>query len=140
MATFPLKVLTMQGVAFEGEVFSLTLPTEFGPTVIEPGYTNFMAAISPAGVMKIINEEGTRYFAIFGGVVDVVKEKTKTTVYCEEINDGYRIDLARAMAARDRNLDRIKSNSEEIDMAKARAHLAKALVRISVKRLSEGEM
>ena len=139
MATFPLKVLTMQGVAFEGEVLSLTLPTEFGPTMIEPGYTNFMASISPAGVMKIIDNDGTHYYAVFGGVVDVVKGGL-TTVYCEELNEGYKIDLARAMAARDRNLDRIASNAENIDMAKARAHLAKALVRISVKRLSEGEM
>ena len=139
MNTFPLKVLSMKGVAFEGEVFSLTVPTEFGPTMIEYGYTNFIAALLPAGVMKIVNEKGTTYYAVFGGAVDVVKGGA-TTVYAEEINVGYEIDMARAMAARDRNLDRINSGSDEIDMAKAKAHLAKALIRISVKRLSEGEL
>ena len=137
METFPLKVLTMQGTAFEGEVLSLSIPTEKGPVVIEHGYTNYMAALSPAGVMTIVTPNKTEYYAVFGGVIDVRKGGA-TKLYVEEINNGFEIDLARAIAARDRNLDRINRRPEGIDIQRAQIKLQKALVRISVKQLAEG--
>lgn len=137
MAAFPLKVLSMDGVAFEGEVDALLVPTEKGPLLIESGYTNLITSLLSAGVMKIVQNGKSDYYAVFGGVVDVRKGGA-TTVYSEEINRGYDIDLARAIAARDRNLDRINSPTDDIDIKKARAHLMKALTRIAVKNLSEG--
>ena len=137
MATFPLKVLTMTGTAFEGDVDALLVPTEMGPLLIEAGYTNLITSIVPAGVMKIVQNGKSDYYAVFGGVVDVRKGGT-ATVYAEELNRGYEIDMARAMAARDRNLDRIQYPNDDTDLVKARAQLAKALTRIAVKNLSEG--
>ena len=134
---FPFRVLTMQGPAYEGEILSVQIPTELGPLTIEQGYTNFVGALSPAGVMKVVTAAKTDYFAVFGGVIDVRKGGA-TTLYVEEINPGYEIDLARAIAARDRNLDRIEKKPEGIDIQRARIKLAKALVRISVKQLTEG--
>ena len=138
MATFPLRVISMNGPVFEGDVLSVTVPTEKGPLTIEHGYTNFMGAISPAGVFKYVDEKGrTEYYAIFGGLVDV-RRNDRVTVYTEEINYGYEIDMARAIAARDRNLDRLEKRDPGIDLIRAKAKLAKALVRINVKQLSEG--
>lgn len=127
----------MHGTAFEGEALSILVPTTQGPLGIEPGYTNFIGAIAKAGVLKVVTADRTRYFAIFGGVVDVRKGE-RVDIYSEEVNDGFDIDLARAIAARDRNLDRISKREEGIDIIRAKAKLAKALVRISVKELSEG--
>lgn len=87
--------------------------------------------------MRTITPEKTDFYAVFGGVIDVRKGGI-ATLYCEEINDGYSIDLARAIAARDRNLDRIEKHEEGIDILRAKAKLAKALIRIDVKHLSEG--
>ena len=137
MAGFPLKVLTMHGSVFDGNALSLLVPTEKGPLLIEPGYTNFIGAISPAGVMRIQTEKGMEYYAVFGGAVDV-KRGQSVTVYSEEINYGEKIDLARAIASRDRNLDRIQTRPEGIDLVRAKIKLAKALARIDAKRLSEG--
>lgn len=138
MATFPLNVRSMKGTVYQGEVLSLTVPTEKGPLMIEPGYTNFMGAISSAGVMKIVEASGKPlYYAIFGGVVDV-RRGVRVDVFSEELNFGYEIDLARAIASRDRNLDRLNSGDPGIDILRAKAKLAKALVRINAKELSEG--
>lgn len=137
MASFPLKIVAMNRPFYDGEALSVTVPTPKGPLTIEPGYTNFIGAIAPAGVLKVVLAKGTEYYAIFGGVVDV-KRNQCVCIYSEEINYGYEIDMARAIASRDRNLDRIQKREEGIDVNRARIKLAKALVRIDVKTLSEG--
>ena len=139
MATFRLKVLTMHGPVYDDEALSVLLPTEKGPLLLEPGYTNYIGAIAPAGVMRIQSAHGNKFYAIFGGVVDV-KRTLGVTVYTEEINYAEEIDLARAVAARDRNLDRIETRPEGIDLIRAKVKLAKALARIDAKKLSEGNM
>ncbi len=138
MTGFPLKVLTMHGPVYEGEALSVLLPTDKGPLLIEPGYTHFVGALAPAGVMRIQTPKRMEFYAVFGGVVDV-KRGLSVTVYSEEINPAEEIDMARAIAARDRNLDRIKVRPEGIDLIRAKIKLAKALARIETKRLSEGE-
>ena len=137
MAGFPLKVLTMHGCVYDADALSVLLPTDKGPLLIEVGYTNFIGAIAPAGVLRIQTEKRMEYYAVFGGAVDVKRGKG-VTVYCEELNYGEDIDLARAIAARDRNLDRIQTRPEGIDLVRAKIKLAKALARIDAKRLSEG--
>ena len=139
MATFRLQVLTMHGPVYDDEALSVLLPTEKGPLLLEPGYTNYIGAIAPAGVMRIQSAHGNKFYAIFGGVVDV-KRTLGVTVYTEEINYAEEIDLARAVAARDRNLDRIETRPEGIDLIRAKVKLAKALARIDAKKLSEGNM
>ena len=138
MAGFPLKVLTMHGCVYDDVALSLLVPTDKGPLLIEPGYTNYIGSISPAGVLRIQTEKKNEYYAIFGGAVDV-KHGIGVTVYCEEIDYGGDIDLARATAARDRNLDRIEKRPDGIDLVRAKIKLAKALARIDAKRLSEGD-
>lgn len=137
MASFPLRIFTPGGIIFDEEVLSITVPTEKGPLCVESGYTNLITSISKAGVLIVQTPQKKRYYAIFGGSLDVSK-LDGTSIYTEEINDGYAIDMARAIAARDRNLDRIERRPEGIDIVRAKAKLAKALVRINVKQLSEG--
>ena len=139
MATFPLKILSSTGVVFDDEADSTLVPTVDGPLLVEYGYTNLIAAIAPAGVLKVVHNGKSEFYAVFGGALDVRKGGT-ASLYVEEINRGYEIDMARALAARDRNLDRIQSPSDDTDVLKAKAHLAKALARISAKNLSEGSM
>lgn len=45
MATFRLRILTMGGVVFDGDVLSVLVPTEEGPLLIEPGYTNYIGSL-----------------------------------------------------------------------------------------------
>ena len=137
MATFPLKILSSTGVVFDDEADSALVPTVDGPLLVEYGYTNLIAAIAPAGVLKVVHNGKSEFYAVFGGALDVRKGGT-ASLYVEEINRGYEIDMARALAAR--NLDRIQSPSDDTDVLKAKAHLAKALARISAKNLSEGSM
>ncbi|MBQ9456973.1 MAG: F0F1 ATP synthase subunit epsilon [Bacilli bacterium] len=132
-----LKILTPQGVAYDADVDAFVVPTEQGPLMIEPNYTNLIAALSPSGVLRVSKGKQNQYFAIFGGVLRV-NRLSGCEIYTEEINDGYEIDMARAIAARDRNLDLIEKKEPDTDIALARFKLAKALTRIETKTLSEG--
>lgn len=132
-----LRILTPQGVAYDNDVESFLVPTEQGPLLIERGYTNLISTLSPAGVLRIDRNGKKAFFAIFGGVLQVNHEEG-CSIFSEEIDDGASIDLARAQAARDRNLDRINSKDPNIDINRAKAKLAKALTRINVKTLSQG--
>ena len=132
-----LKILTPQGIDFDAEVDAFVVPTEKGPLMIEPNYTNLIAALSPSGVLKVVTGKQNLYYAVFGGLLRV-NRLTGCEIYTEEINDGYEIDMARAIAARDRNLDLLEKKEPGTDVSLARYKLSKALVRIEAKNLSEG--
>ena len=133
-----LSLLTPQGFFLKEEVDHILLPTVEGPLGIEPGYTNIVTSLVKAGVLRIEKDGKPRFYAVFGGVCEVSKDHG-CLIACEEVNDGYEIDMARAIAARDRNLDLINAKNSSDDVAKARIKLSKALARISAKELSLGK-
>jgi F-type H+-transporting ATPase subunit epsilon len=59
-------------------------------------------------------------------------------ILTEEIEDGGSIDMARAIAARDRAQDLLGSKESAVDIERAKAALNRALTRIDVKSLDEG--
>ena len=138
MATFHLLISTPRGIVFQGEAKSLQVPSMKGPLVIEPGYTNVVEGLQKAGILVVETEKGREFYAVFGGVVEFHKD-AGCTLYSEEINWGKEIDMARALAARDRSLDRLHSDNPEIDIPRAKLKLWKSLIRINVKQLSEGQ-
>lgn len=133
---FSLTMLTPKGKIFEGEVDEMVFPTEKGPTQIATDYTPSIFALSPYGVVSLSKEGKKRYYAVFSGAVWV--EKEKTTLICEEIDDGYDIDMARAIASRDRALDRIAKKESGIDIIRAKSSLNRALARIDAKNRTLG--
>ena len=135
---FRFTILTPEGKVFDQEIDRVLLPTVDGPLMIEPGYTNIIVSLVKAGILKVIVADKPRYFAVFGGAVEVSKDHG-CILMSEEINDGYDIDMARAIAARDRNLDLLKEVVKPEEMQMVKAKLAKALVRISTKELSQGK-
>ena len=136
-ASLPLKILTPMGIVYQADVQSFTVPSMQGPLMIEPGYTNVIVALNPAGVLKINKGGKKRFFAIYGGVLHV-NRVNGCEIYTEEIIDGNDIDLARAIAKRDRNQDRISKHESGIDIKRAQINLAKALAKIDAKTLTEG--
>lgn len=136
-AKIPLKIVTPEGVFVEEDVESFLVPSTQGPLEVGPGYTNLITTILPAGVMWIRHKNKKDYYAVFGGVLRI--DGQTATLYTQEINDGYEIDMARAIAARDRSLDLISSSSDGDDVRLARIRLDKSLARISAKSLSEGK-
>lgn len=131
-----LLILTPKGVYLDKEVERFLVPSTKGPLEICGGYTPLIAGLKPAGVLKVTMGKA-KFFAIFNGTLKV--EKDRAYILCDDIEDGYAIDMARAIASRDRALDRLDNHDPEIDLKRAKASLARALARIDVKNLDEGK-
>ncbi len=81
--------------------------------------------------MSTIEESGRRVYAVAGGVL--FYKDNEATLLAEAVESQEEIDLARAIAAKERAEQRLSSSSSEIDTKRAQIALSKALNRISLK-------
>ena len=135
--SFRLLIVTPNGVFLDKEVDAVYVPTIEGSVGILTGHAPYISAVSRIGLMHVEIADQTLYFAVFGGSVRV--ERDRTYILTEEIEDAETIDMARALSARDRALDRIASRDPGIDVARAEAALERANIRLNlVKTVKKG--
>ena len=130
MKPFSLKIVTPDGVQFEGTAEQLTVRTTDGDVGILAGHINFVAALG-MGEAVVVTEGRKRYGACIGGMVSVVDGTV--TLLPTTFEWAEDIDRKRAEASHERAqnvLDRKDASDTQILMAKAR--LKRALVRQGV--------
>ncbi len=116
------KVVTLQ-------VQEVVLPGSEGSLGVLPGHAPLLTALA---VGELMYRTGTtkHYVAVAWGFAEVLPERV--TVLAEIAERGEEIDRARAAAARDRAMERLKARKEETDFGRAQVALEKALVRLQV--------
>ena len=130
MNTFPLKIVTPDGIQFEGQAKELVVRTTSGDTGILAGHINYVAPLG-MGRATVVTEEQTRYGACIGGMVSVVNGAVTLVPTTFEWSDAIDVDRAKASQARaEKVLDDRSSTDTDILLAKAR--LKRALVRTGV--------
>lgn len=130
MNAFSLKIVTPDGVQFEGQAQKLVVRTTTGDVGILAGHINYVAPLGMGEAVVVVDGE-KRYAACIGGMVSVVDGKVTLLPTTFEWAQG--IDLQRATDSeqRARNILEDKGSSDtELVMAKAR--LKRALVRKGV--------
>ena len=130
MTPFPLKIVTPDGVQFEGQAEELIVRTTTGDMGFLARHTN---AVAPLGMGKatVVIDGKKRYAACIGGMVSVVNGAVTLVPTTFEWADT--IDVSRAEASKKRAetvLQNKKATNTEIALAEAR--LKRALVRASV--------
>lgn len=130
MNSFPLKIVTPDGLQFEGQAEQLTVRTTSGDIGILAGHTNCVAPLG-MGRATVVTEEGRRYAACIGGMVSVVNGAVTLVATTFEWADE--IDIARADASKTR-AENVLSNKDasNTDIKLAQARLHRALVRKNV--------
>lgn len=130
MKSFALKIVTPDGVAYEGQAEELIVRTTTGDMGFLAGHCN---AVSPLGMGQatvLINGE-KRYAACIGGMVSVVNGTVNLVPTTFEWAEN--IDVARAEASKDRAKKVLADkNASKTEIALAEARLKRALVRTSV--------
>ena len=130
MNSFPLKIVTPDGMEFEGMAEEVVVRTTTGDLGILAGHINCVAPLG-MGRATIITEGKRRYAACIGGLISVVGGNVTlvpTTVeWAEEID----ADRAEASYQRAQNVLKDKA-ATETDIRLAQARLHRALVRKSV--------
>ena len=129
MTGFPLKIVTPDGLEFDGQAEELIVRTVTGDLGILAGHINCVAPLG-MGTATVVIEGQKRYAACIGGMVSVLDGNV--TLVPTTFEWAEEIDLRRVEASHDRAKAVLSNNAAtntEIRLAEAR--LKRALVRKS---------
>ena len=127
--TYPLQVVSMDGLEFEGEVERISLRTVHGDIAILARHINYCTAFG-MGTARIVLADGTeRKAACIGGMISMMNGRCRLLPTTWEWSEE--IDLERAMNARARAEERLKDATISSEArVRAEAKLYRAMIRI----------
>lgn len=130
MTPFYLKIVTPDGVRFDGQAEELIVRTITGDMGFLAGHTNCAAPLG-MGRATVVVDGQTRYAACIGGMVSVVDGAVSLVPTTFEWAGD--IDVARAERSYERAQTVLNNKqSTDTDIVLAKARLRRALVRKSV--------
>ena len=130
MTSFPLKIVTPDGIEFEGQVEELVVRTTTGDVGILAGHLDMVAPLGMGRATVVIDGQ-KRYAACIGGMVAVINggvNLVPTTFEWAEDIDAERAERAYQRAQSTLN----DKDTSDTDLRLAKARLNRALVRKSV--------
>ena len=130
MTPFPLKIVTPDGVQYDGQAEELIVRTTTGDMGSLAGHINCVAPLG-MGRATIVMAGKRRYAACIGGMLSVLNGSI--TLLPTTFEWAENIDISRAEASYDRakqTLDNKQASDTELRLAEAR--LKRALVRKSI--------
>ena len=126
--TFHLHIVTPDRVVFQGDATSISAPGVIGGFQVLASHAPLLSAIE-IGRLKVKDPSGTdTMYACGSGFVEVLQNEVSVVVESAERSD--QIDVARAKAARERALQRLRSRDAAIDTARAKMALVRAQNRL----------
>jgi F-type H+-transporting ATPase subunit epsilon len=125
--TFTLRVVSPEGNVLKEEVEFVVLPGEAGEIGILPHHAPLITAMN-VGVIRYTVNGSTKRISTSGGFVEVVENKV--TILADSAEPGEKIDLQRALAAKERAEKRLSQNRDDIDVKRAEYAFRKASARI----------
>ena len=130
MTAFKLKIVTPDGLLFDGEAEELIVRTTTGDMGILAGHINCVASLG-MGRATVMIDGKKRYGACIGGMVSVVNGTV--TLVPTTFEWAENIDLKRAESSAERAKQIIdRKDASDADIRLAQARLKRALVRSSV--------
>ncbi len=130
MNDFSLKIVTPDGIQFDGKAQELIVRTTSGDLGILAGHINCVAPLGMGEAMIIVDGK-KRYGACIGGMVSVVNGAVTLVPTTFEWSDS--IDAARAERAKQKAETILADkNATDTDIRLAQARLKRALIRRSV--------
>lgn len=130
MNAFPLRIVTPDGMEFEGQVEELIVRTTTGDLGILAGHINCVAPLG-MGMATILIDGKKRYGACIGGMLSVMDGKATLVPTTFEWADEIDVDRVERSYQRAQTMLHSKDASAT-DIKLAEARLRRALVRKSV--------
>lgn len=129
MTPFRLKIVTADGLIYDGEAEQLTVRTQEGDVSILARHINFVIPLGMGRAVVTANGQ-RRAAACIGGMLSVVNGDVTLVPTTFEWAD--QIDVDRAERAQKKAEDRLKASTSDTEVRLAEAKLHRALVRKSV--------
>lgn len=136
MSSFPLKIVTPDGLLFDGMAEKLIVRTIIGDMAVLAGHINCLCPLG-MGRAVVVSQGQRRTAACIGGFLDV--RSGSVTLVPTTFEWAEDIDLARAETAHQtalKLLEQHKHDMTELRIAEAKVH--RALVRKSVAQQAQG--
>ena len=129
MTPFHLKIVTPDGLIYDGEAEQLTVRTQEGDVSILARHINFVTPLGMGRAAVVANGQ-RRTAACIGGMLSVVNGEVTLVPTTFEWAD--QIDVERAERAQKKAEERLKASPSDTEVRLAEAKLHRALVRKSV--------
>ncbi len=129
MNSFPLKIVTPDGMQFDGQAEQLIVRTIDGDMAVMAGHVNCVAPLG-MGQAVIVSGGQRRTAACIGGVLSVLDGQVRLVPTTFEWSDA--IDYERAKDAEQRARQALEKARDQSEIKLASARLSRALVRQSV--------
>ena len=130
MTSFPLKIVTPDGLIYDGSAEQIIVRTTSGDVAILARHINYVAPLG-MGRATVVSGGNCRTAACIGGMLSVVDGSV--TLVPTTFEWAEKIDVARAEASLSRAEEVLhNSGSSNTDLKLAEARLHRALVRKSV--------
>ena len=128
--TVHVDVVSAEEQIFSGLAEFVALPGETGELGILPGHMPLMTRIRPGAVrVKVPNQAEDELIFVAGGILEV--QPGLVTVLADTAIRGADLDEAKALEAKKKAEEALKSQSAKIDYVKAQAELMEAIAQIS---------
>ena len=135
MTSFPLKIVTLDGLQFDGEAEAIIVRTTEGDMGVQAGHLNCVAPLG-MGRATIMTGGEKRYASCIGGIIFVLGGEVKLVPTTFEWAEDIDVSRSEMVAERARKiLNDPTSNPQQLHNAEA--HLKRAQVRLSVAQLAK---
>lgn len=128
------ELVSLDGVKFSADAYSIILPTAAGQITILPGHEPLLGVVVPGVVTIRRNQSDPDYhlehYATYGGVLEVSKDGVRVLV--DEATHGDEINEAEAEKAHQAALDLRKAAKDQVELDKAQALVDRQAVRLQV--------
>jgi F-type H+-transporting ATPase subunit epsilon len=129
-----LELVTLDGVKFKAEAYSVILPTAAGEITVLPGHEPLLSQLVP-GVITIRRSKTEadyhlEHYATYGGVLEISSKGVRILV--DEATHGDEINEAEARKAHDAALNLHKDAKNQVELDKAQSLVDRHAVRLQV--------
>lgn len=130
MATFQLKIVTPDGVSYDGEAQRVVARTTAGDVCILSRHATYLAPLT-VGAVRVYDAEGNmRQAACSGGMISFANEIA--TLVAQTFEWADEIDVERAERALAKAKACVENKQADCDICMAEAKIKRALNRINV--------
>lgn len=132
-----LELVTLDGIKFREEAYSVTLPTASGEITVFPDHEPLMSVLVP-GVVTVRRKKSDpdqllEHFATYGGVLEITKNSIRVLV--DEADSDEEISEQEAEKARAAALKLKSDAKDQVELAHAQALIDRQAVRLQVASL-----
>lgn len=131
------ELVTLDGIKYQAEAYSVVMPTAAGQITVLPGHEAMLSQLVP-GIIVVRRNKGDadtklEHYATYGGVLEISSKGVRVLV--DEATHGDDINVAEAQKAHDAAQRLLSEAKDKVELDRAQALVERHGVRLEVAEL-----